>query len=539
MGTPYGDGTMKQRWMNLCFVGVLSFARAIFADAVPWQQQSLEVNTQDLELQYVSQAQWVWDDVGSGAFFNTAIYRPVAPQGFHVLGYVAYGPYSKDAPEVQLRTFIVARAVNPSALKPPLDYQWIGDDHNSGARTDVSWWRAIPQPGYRCLSTVFVPYHGKPAPESIMCVREDLTTAAKGGKMLYADYASGGSHDLSLFEIVPQEEHLGLNIGATVALPYYVYGKPPKYPENAGQLFTLKADNSHFVTQNLSNQDITNILQRQGPILHFHPEESYFPSTAEAFINQSQLGKRNERWPISVDTLAEALSSVGNTSDVFFDFNDENLRHGDLVHAKSYIVANRVHHNFTDVQFWFFYPHNGKPSIRYEVYVKPLKHVYQRYPGTVNNGEHVGDWEHVILRVAHDTKQIAAVGYASHGDTVWYQAPKRDQHVDVYSALNMHGSYPLPKEIIELTAWIDQSNVKVALYSENKCGFGTAWDAYDNYEFLDARAEKPSWFGFKGFWGQTIEHYDRIEFKVEGINFYTFEYRDQDSGPSTPDFILP
>ncbi len=73
-----------------------------------------------------------------------SFYRPVAPDGFHVLGY--YGQQGHGAP---CGWMFVARELKPGALAEPLDYEVIGQP-SSGC----TFWKPIPPPGYVGLGFV-------------------------------------------------------------------------------------------------------------------------------------------------------------------------------------------------------------------------------------------------------------------------------------------------------------------------------------------------------------------------------------------------
>jgi hypothetical protein len=85
-----------------------------------------------------------------------------------------------------------------------------------------------------------------------------------------------------------------------------------------------------------------------------------------------------------------------------------------------------------DVQYWFFYPYNGRMGT-------PPFH-----------GEHEGDWEHVTVRVLGDGQLAGVYCSAHYGEGRWYaSAPLTlvDGHPVVYSARHSHASYPFAGKI--------------------------------------------------------------------------------------------
>lgn len=501
-----------------------------------------EERNPELDLKYVSDAQLVWDDSGGGAQLNVSVYRPVAPAGYHVLGFFAYGPYSKTPNAFGMRAAIVAKALSDSALKPPQRYQWIGDDHDTGADRDMSWWEAIPAPGYRCLSTVFVPYHGAPKPDEIMCVREDLTVLAKGGRMVYADRHSGGSHDLTLFDVVSENEATGLSVGALQAVPSYVYGTPPKLPSDQFRVYTLKGMPEQSKS-GLSASAVKDVIRKQGPVLYLDRGEEFMPANVNDFLKRSTVVNGADRYPLKSDDIARVIPRLmPQATAAYLEMTDDVYRLGDREKATSYVAVRKVHHNLTDIQFWFFYSHNGEPFIRYTAYVRALERFFEQSGIMVPTGEHVGDWEHVTLRVNHETKTVVAVEYASHGDSTWYVAPQHDEeHVRAYSALHTHGTYPVAGNFVELNGWVDKGQLTVASFTDNFCEQGPTWEAYKHYEIVYDAANgvaPPAWTSFRGDWGQPMHHRKEIPFEIAGMTFYPFTYDCIDSGPSTPQFMI-
>lgn len=78
----------------------------------------------------------VWTDRGSGAKRDGAIWRPVCPPGYVALGYAATGNYAP--PSADDFRCVKAEYVTPA------QWTWVWNDRGSGARDDVSIWKASP-----------------------------------------------------------------------------------------------------------------------------------------------------------------------------------------------------------------------------------------------------------------------------------------------------------------------------------------------------------------------------------------------------------
>ncbi|KAJ1139377.1 hypothetical protein NDU88_005750 [Pleurodeles waltl] len=78
----------------------------------------------------------VWTDRGSGAKRDGAVWRPVCPPGYVALGYAATGNYAP--PSADGFCCVKAEYVTPG------QWTWVWNDRGSGARDDVSIWKASP-----------------------------------------------------------------------------------------------------------------------------------------------------------------------------------------------------------------------------------------------------------------------------------------------------------------------------------------------------------------------------------------------------------
>lgn len=472
---------------------------------------SITTGEYPLELMYVSAFEWIWNDRETGAMFDGSIFKPRTPPGFHVLGYLAFGPAAYPTiDDVNRRVVLVARDREPNApkpaLKPPVDYELIGNDRKSGGKYDCSWWRAVPPQGYVALGTVFVSGHVKPALGAIMCVRADLAAVQiRSGKLHWADRGSGAKHDVTLFDIRPHPSSPGLDVGATLAVPKYVRGEPPLYYDwVAPKIYTLRAG-QRSTPPPLSRSEIEGIIARRGPILHFHPDEKYYTMTTAAFLADSYEVDRDH---LNVRTPATLL--------------------GDIQRSTAYVAVRGVHPQFTDLEFWFFYGQKGSTFLRTE-----------EWPGNdskntevLKNGTHVGDWQHVVLRVDNTLKDVVAVGYSSHGHVDWYRP--HWEHIHVFSALHMHDCYPVPGTHLELAAWKRGGDREVKIYCRYLCGDGKAFEAFRNYQFVVSdlfEIETPEWAKRKIRWGPKLNPKDKI--RIYGSSY---PYEGDDEGPETPDF---
>jgi WD40 repeat protein len=442
-----------------------------------------------LDLKYVSDFEWVWDDRKSGAIFDGVVYKPVVPSGYSTLAHIVLGP--KDPPNVASsvnRVALVAKAAPvqgaPPLLAPPSDYTFLGDTSKNRGTNNMAWWRPVPPPGYRSLGDVFTKDSATRPDATIMCVRSDLCVPAKIGKFLYADWNSGGKHPFSVWEVTPiwgkpNVNARGLNVSAVKVVAGYTQfdsddagsGDDKDWKTaaatRAGPLYTLAAiasGNAVTPQSGFSKEEVIQIIEDYGPVQNFHPKESFF-------MTHVDLNEWTDRVKAGVD--------VWNKDANYLDLSGrDQLMPGNLNKAKTYVFVKRVHSNFTDLQFWFFYAFNGPTFAAVEAWT-PVKNIDLRFDN-LSYGRHIGDWCHITLRVQNPANgakpKPVAVGYTAHGDTVWYKPifMGSTNHIKVFSCLHEHGSYPFTGENFEPLRWYGSgSNLwQAKLYGRNPTAEG-------------------------------------------------------------------
>lgn len=207
---------------------------------------------------------------------------------------------------------------------------------------------------------------------------------------------------------------------------------------------------THYLNEEVmdaSLQDYINkyseLIEAYGPIFNFHHLESYLPSSVEWFLENSYLeddtGYSGSVTPNELMMVVEQQKTQNNASKFWFRSNG--IKEGDLQNATSYVHVYRTE-IFTDIQFWLFYPYNGPGSIKSrfgDIWSSPIE-----FGNLAPLGEHVGDWEVVILRFDNNNELLGAF-LSSHGDYPFYDKQDIDMNNNqalVYASLNGHGNYP-------------------------------------------------------------------------------------------------
>ena len=143
----------------------------------------------------------IYKDNGTGAAKDLAVFSPVIPTGYYMVGHFA----QQDHSTFMKGTVPLVKPLVDGAIKPPLDFEQVWNDKHSGGAQDVSFWRVIPPPGYVAVGDVI--NLGYCPPESLRqtyaCIKADLVVQGKIGPEIWDDKGSGADEDGSVWAIQP------------------------------------------------------------------------------------------------------------------------------------------------------------------------------------------------------------------------------------------------------------------------------------------------------------------------------------------------
>ncbi|KAI3703582.1 hypothetical protein L1987_73772 [Smallanthus sonchifolius] len=152
---------------------------------------------------------------------------------------------------------------------------------------------------------------------------------------------------------------------------------------------------------------------------------------------------------------------------------------------------------FTDLAIWVFYPFNGPSTTKLGLVDIPLGRI----------GEHIGDWEHVTLRVSNFNGNLYHVYFAQHSGGTWVDTTSLEfldasNNFAAYPSLNGHATYPAPGLVLQGNdlAGIRNDTAK----SDN---FFTLKDRYSvmAVEYINGVIELP-WVNYLRKWGPKITY---------------------------------
>jgi len=258
-----------------------------------------------------------------------------------------------------------------------------------------------------------------------------------------------------------------------------------------------------------------------GPVVYFHSDESYLPSSAEWFLDRAVLwsspnpddkGRRDcgecQSTVTTLDELQDEVARWKALGHVVFWLDRTPDRYGALGTAKAYTHVLRLE-QVTDIQYWIFYPYNGPGTVQCR-----LGEVWEQEEETPPMGEHIGDWESVTLRYRNDTYEIESAFMSSHGDYHRY-APDELQfengHVVVTPSLNGHANYSptVDGSQHERKVHYDLLIAHLDIDLLNKIDkLGARWLAWQDAELMAVNGETlygKKWWEYEGRWGP---HFD-------------------------------
>ncbi|KAI5445449.1 hypothetical protein KIW84_013618, partial [Lathyrus oleraceus] len=240
--------------------------------------------------------------------------------------------------------------------------------------------------------------------------------------------------------------------------------------------------------------------------LYLHSDEEYFPSSVNWFFSNGALlyKKGDELNPIQIQQNGTNLPQDHNYDDSYWinlpvdDANKEKVKRGNLESAESYVhVKPMFGGTFSDIVMWIYYPFNGPARAKVELINIKLGKI----------GEHVGDWEHVTLRVSNLDGKLWQMYFSQHSSGSWVDSSQIEFQNDttkrpiVYASLHGHAAYP---------------HEGLVLLGEN--GIGVRDDTNKGSNVMDmgkfvlvsadylGSVKEPAWLNFYREWGPKIDY---------------------------------
>jgi hypothetical protein len=505
---------------------------------------------QEIDLFVTTTNTRIWNDAGSGAAQTGSFWRASFPggEGYQGLCHVATSGLSQP-----LNQF-VGKALTDSAFAAPTGNSRIWNDAGSGATNSGFFFRPQPPAGYVSLGDVCTTVSGLTSP--IMCVREDLVVEASIGKLIWSDAGSGADFNFSAWEIVAPAG--AIDLGGFVC--HASHAKP------TSTVYCLKASAVNFPAP--TNAQIEQLIGSFGPIVHFHPDEPYLPDDPAVIMepnatlnwvevtNRSSYDNFNSA-PLGTDLVTNdslltrvAEGPLSHPLAENPDFHSileipESTWPGNLSRAKSYVRVQPIKGAIIELQFWIFYPYNGRGKTR--ISIAPLVDEWIDPAGPL--GSHPSDWELIRVRTTYKHVDSPGVGkkvslsVSRHSGDAEYRAD--DPNLGdfggspiVYSAKDTHAHYIVPGRQIYRT--VSETNLGITsafvfLFDVPAAG-GQQLATYQSSRHVIVSSAWPSvvtappdWFWFGGQWGGFEPHRWSIPLGYPG-GVYTYNQDEVENG---------
>ncbi|CAL0326333.1 unnamed protein product [Lupinus luteus] len=418
------------------------------------------------------------------------------PAGFYMLGSYSQ-PNNKDLYGWVLVAKDVSSKTTKPTLKQPSDYTlvWNTESLNINQEGHAYVWLPIAPDGYKVVGHVVTTTPDKPSLDKIRCVREDLTDQSEQYSLIWSN------NDLFVYDVRPSNRGTqapGVRVGTFVSQTI----------ETATNLsiFCLKNINANKTSSMPNLQQIDAIMKHYSPLLILHPNEEFYPSSINWFFSNGALlyTKGQESKSIRIEPNGTNLPQKGTNDGAYWidlpadGENKDRVSKGDLSSARSYVHVKPMYGGtFTDLALWVFYPFNGAATAK----VKFIKNIKL---GKI--GEHVGDWEHVTLRVSNFNGQLWQMYFSQHNKGTWLDASQLEFNAgnkpNAYSTLHGHASYPH----VGLTL-LGKDGVGVKDDTENS-DFVFDLVTYEliSAEYLGSEVIEPPWLNFNRQWGPIIDY---------------------------------
>ncbi|GJY86656.1 vacuolar protein sorting-associated protein 62 [Tanacetum coccineum] len=421
------------------------------------------------------------DDTGVTYFEPNQI-----PDGFSMLGCYCQSNNTKLFGWV-----LVGRDVSGGTLASPVDYTLVLSVSDS-----CYIWLPTPPEGYNSVGYAVTSSSDKPPLDKIMCVRADLTDDCETDVLLWG--AEDGVNVYSSRPTTRGRQAPGVCVGTFIV-----------EDENNTNSIISCLTNNNFDTLSSTMPNLAQIaalVQEYSPRLYFHPSETYLASSTEWYFSNGVLlyQSGDESNPIRVDPSGSNLPQGGSDDETYWldlptdETERERVKKGDLQSSQVYIhIKPMLGATFTDIAIWVFYPFNGPATAKLGLIDVPLGKI----------GEHIGDWEHLTLRVSNFNGVLYRVYFSQHSGGTWVETPSLEfqngtNNIVAYSSLHGHATYPSPGVVLQGTNVVGLRNDTAK--SDMFLDVGTTYSIMAA-EYIDSVIEPP-WLNYARKWGPKITY---------------------------------
>ncbi|KAL5708554.1 hypothetical protein ACHQM5_019339 [Ranunculus cassubicifolius] len=418
-------------------------------------------------------------------------------------GYSMLGCYAQPNNMSLFGWVLVGKDVENGTLEMPIDYTLVWCSKSLKFKKDGNSyiWLPTPPDGYSAVGLVVTDSCDKPPFDKVLCVRNDLVESCEQDMWIWGNGKDNNESEINFYGLKPSvrgTQAAGVLVG-TFMIQMSETVKPPS-------LSCLKNVNFSSLSCMPKLTQIESLVQTYSPRIYLHPDEIYLPSSVNWFFENGALlyKKGDEPNPVPIQPEGSNLPQGGSNDGEYWldlpqgDSRDE-VKKGDLQSSVAYLhVKPMLGGTFTDIAIWIFYPFNGPATAKVQLIDLPL--------GII--GEHVGDWEHVTLRISNFTGQLRRVYFSQHSRGTWLDASEVEfengNNVVAYASLNGHAFYPTPGLVLQ-----GNSTLRIGIRNDTAKS-STVMDVSSRYEIVSAEylgtVIEPPWLNYARDWGPKISY---------------------------------
>uniref|UniRef100_M4F8S4 FAD dependent oxidoreductase domain-containing protein n=1 Tax=Brassica campestris TaxID=3711 RepID=M4F8S4_BRACM len=372
-----------------------------------------------------------------------SIFEPInLPANFFKIGF-----YAQPNNQKLFGWILVARDVSGRSLRPPVDYIEVWNTASLDIKQDghAYFWQPVCLKGYKPVGVIVTTSSQKPPmkKKSISCVRSELTEQSEADTLVW------GFKGVSVVNLRPVQRGTQATGVYTGTFSFQQLNSSP-----LPYLFCLKNTKLNMSSNIPSKAQTRALFKTYSPLIYFHPKENFLPSSVHWFFANGALlyKKGNESNPIPIQPNGTNLPQGGSNDNLFWlDFPldktaKEKVQRGDLRNTKVYLnIKPMFGGTFTDIAVWIFCPFNGNAHLKF-LFIKSLS------LGQI--GEHVGDWEHVTLRISNFNGKLWRVYFSQHSGGTLVDACDLE-YVEgankpvIYSSLHGHAMFSKPGLVLQ------------------------------------------------------------------------------------------
>lgn len=422
-------------------------------------------------------------------------------------GYSMFGCYCQPNNKPLFGWVLVGKDNVGEILKNPIDYTLVWSSESSKLKNKNSIdhgyiWLPIPPEDYKGLGHVVTTSPEKPALDKIQCVRSDLTDELEIESWIWGQGTTSNANGIKVHSVRPRERGIkakGVSVGTFLARI------TDDDSNNTLSLACLKNNKFDTFSSMPNLSQIQALFEQYSPIIYFHPKEKYLPSSVNWYFANGALlyQKGEESNPSPIEPNGSNLPQDGSNDGAYWldlpidEKEKERVIKGDLLSSEVYLhIKPMLGATFTDIAVWIFHPFNGPGTAKLGLIDLPFSKI----------GEHVGDWEHVTLRISNFNGVLHKAYFSEHSGGTWLDAPLLEFHKDsnkvvAYSSLNGHAIFPKPGLVLQGVGDIGIRNDTAKSNLVLDCGKNYSIVAAENLEII-----APAWLNYTREWGPKLSY---------------------------------